>query len=140
MSSEDMLAAVCIAIWIVAAYIIYRIMHKEPEEDEISLYDSKQLQDEVHALNEKMNRLAELDNMIIDLRLCKPAEVMRNFRMEWEGSGRNHALDFMADGQSASSEHLMQLAIEERAQINEEITERIFDLYARACKMQSPFE
>lgn len=131
----DILTALCFMIWIAFAYIGYRILHRPKQE--VSFFDSKDLQDEIHALNEMMNRISELDNMIIDLRLCRPSEALRAFRMEWQGAaGINHGLDFMADGQSDSSTHLMELAISERNKLNTQIAQRIVDIYNKACALQ----
>lgn len=136
MTGESQLCIVLIVFQIAAAYFGYRIFSRQKEPEEIDFFDSLRLQREVRELAAKMNELEALDNMIIDLRLCKPAEVMRAFRMEWQGAaGIEHKFDFMADGQSASSEHLMELAIEERAALNQEIAERIYDLYTRASRL-----
>ena len=135
MTGEMKLAILLILFQIVFAYFGYRIVHKEQSE-EVEMIDSLRLHREVQELAAKMNELEALDNMIIDLRLCKPSEVMRAFRMEWQGiSGKDHSFDFLADGQNASSEHLMELAIEQRAELNAEIAERIYDLYARASRL-----
>ena len=135
MTGEMKLAILLILFQIVFAYFGYRIFHKEQSE-EVEMIDSLRLHREVQELAAKMNELEALDNMIIDLRLCKPSEVMRAFRMEWQGiSGKDHSFDFLADGQNASSEHLMELAIEQRAELNAEIAERIYDLYARASRL-----
>lgn len=131
---ENLLAAICIGIWIVFGYIGYRILHR-PEPD-VSIFDSTDLQKEINALNEMVNKVAALDNMIIDLGLCKPSEVLRAFRMEWQGTaGINHSFDFWADGQSDSSAHLMELAIAERAELNAQVAQRIADIYAKACAL-----
>lgn len=129
------LAILCLAIDAAIIFFFYSATHK-PKKEEIDFFDSLRLQREVQELASKMTELEALDNMIIDLRLCKPAEVMRNFRMEWQGAaGTEHRFDFLADGQSASSEHLMELALEEREQLNAEIAERIYDLYMRASRL-----
>lgn len=140
MAAMDTLAAICLAIDAAIAYFVYtRFFRKSDDPEEIDFFDSLRLQREVQELAAKMSQLEALDNMIIDLRLCKPAEVLRAFRMEWQGAGgTSHAFDFMADGQSASSEYLMELAIEERSELNAEIAERIFDLYTRASKLSFP--
>lgn len=137
MAAIDTLAVICIAIDALIVYVAAKCLRKpEDPEEEIDFFDSLRLQREVQELAAKMSQLEALDNMIIDLRLCKPAEVLRAFRMEWQGAGgTSHAFDFMADGQNASSEYLMELAIEERSELNAEIAERIFDLYTRASKL-----
>ena len=135
MNAETELAIILIIFWVFAFYFGYRLFHRD-EPEEIEMIDSLRLHREVQELATKMNELEALDNMIIDLRLCKPSEVMRAFRMEWQGiSGKDHSFDFLADGQNASSEHLMELAIEQRAELNAEIAERIYDLYARASRL-----
>lgn len=117
--------------------IIYIIAKKRTKkEEEVDFFDSLRLQREVQELASRMNDLEALDNMIIDLRLCKPAEVLRAFRMEWQGAGgQEHKFDFLADGQNASSEYLMELAIQERDELNTEIAQRIYDLYTRASRL-----
>lgn len=136
MTGENALAIVCLMIWAVVIYAGYKITHKE-EPEEQNFFDSIELQNEVHTLNERMNRLSELDNMIIELRLCKPSEALRAFRMEWQGTaGVNHGIDFMADGESESSSYLLDLAIAERNELNTEIGQRIADIYRRACYLQ----
>ena len=136
LTGENLLAAICIMIWIAVAYVVYKVMHKE-EPEQIDFFDSRDLQEEVHTLNEKMNRLAELDNMIIELNLCKPSEALRAFRMEWQSTaGSDHRIDIMADGESDSSEFLRELAIAERNQLNAEIGQRIVHIYNKACYLQ----
>ena len=117
--------------------IIYLIAKKRTKkEEEVDFFDSLRLQREVQELASRMNDLEALDNMIIDLRLCKPAEVLRAFRMEWQGAGgQEHKFDFLADGQNASGEYLMELAIQERDELNTEIAQRIYDLYTRASRL-----
>lgn len=107
----------------------------EPEEDEEQeFFDSIMLQKEVEALHKKMQKLREYDEMIIDLRLCRPSAVQRAFRMEWmSAAGINHDLTIMADGENPSTHYMLEMAIEEREELNREIQARIFDLYQRAC-------
>lgn len=133
--AAKVLAMLCIGIWILIGYAAYRLLHKE-ENQEVQFFDSKELQDEIHALDAMISRIAELDDMIIELRLCDPTRAMRAFRIEWQGtSGKNHGFDFLADGRSASSEHLLELAIAEREQLNTQAAIRIADIYSRACAL-----
>lgn len=130
----NILSTLCIGVWIFVAYIGYKILHRPKKEEQF--FDSMRLQNEIHHLNEMVNRIAELDSMIIDLNLCKPSEVLRNFRMEWQGTaGVNHGFDFLADGQSDSSAHLMELAIAEREELNTQVALRIADIYSKACAL-----
>jgi hypothetical protein len=136
LTGENLLAALCLIVLIAVIYWGYCITHKD-EPEEIDFFDSRDLQEEVHVLNEKMNRLAELDNMLIELNLCKPSEALRAFRMEWQGvAGKSHGIDFMADGESDSSQHRVELAITERNELNAEIGQRILHLYRKACYLQ----
>lgn len=130
----NILATLCIGVWLFVAYIGYKICHRPKKEEQ--LFDSLKLQSEIHALNEMVNRIEQLDSMIIDLNLCRPSEVLRNFRMEWQGTaGVNHGFDFLADGQSDSSAHLMELAIAERHELNTQVALRIADIYNKACAL-----
>lgn len=137
MSARVILVLICLAIDIAIGRVIYKMLNPKSEEDQESkTVDSIRMQKEVHELNEKMHELEALENMMIDLRLCKPTEVIRAFRMEWQGTdGIDRKFDFIADGQSASSNHLLELASAEREQLNSEIMQRIYDLYAIATHL-----
>lgn len=128
------------AILLVAGYIALAVWLRNKQQskgdEESAMFDSALLAKEVEALSRKMQKLQQLDEMIIDLRLCKPAEVQRAFRMEWMGAaGKNHSFDFMADGSNLSTQHLLELAIAQREELNADIKARIFDLYAKACEL-----
>lgn len=121
--------------WIVfAGYIILAVyLHNKKQKQERYEINATQFQREIQALARCMNELEALDNMIIDLRLCDPESAQRAFRMEWQSvSGKNHTFDFFADGQNASTEHLLGMAEAERDELNQEIIQRVFDLYKLA--------
>lgn len=114
------------------------LCRREPEqpddETEAPFFDSIRLEQEVEQLHKKMKKLREFDEMIIDLRLCRPDAVQRAFRMEWQSAaGIDHTLDMIADGENPSTRYFLQLARAEREALNAEIQTRIFDLYCRAC-------
>lgn len=132
---HDKLIAVFLLILI--AFLIYLLYLKfacrEDEEPEIPLLDCRALQQDVADLHKMMQRLEELDSAIIELRLCKPAENMRSFRVEWQSiSGAAHMVDFTADGESESHESFMEWAVNERIKLNQEIAQKIYDLYSKA--------
>lgn len=123
---------ILICILIYRLYLIFGKQEEEPEQHD--LIDCRDLQQDVEELNTMMQRLAELDSAIIELRLCKPAEQMRSFRVEWQSvSGTAHTVDFMADGESESHESFRMWAVNERIKLNQEIAQRIYDLYAKAA-------
>lgn len=130
---------ICLIIYAVifAAFMAAKKKASAEDEEEIEPgFDSADLAKEVEGIAKKMRELEQLDEMIIDLRLCKPAEVQRAFRMEWMGTaGKNHSFDFMADGSNLSTQHLLELAIAQREELNADIKARIFDLYAKACEL-----
>lgn len=135
-----MLAAIVISLYLLFAVYVYRIFRKRPAQDDTSApdYDAAQVEDEVTCLYEDMRKLRELDELMIDLRLCSPDEMQRSFRMEWQSvGGQNHRFDFWADGASQSTEHLMRLAQTEREALNETITRRISGLYFRANSLDA---
>ena len=124
-----------IMAWIaVAAYIAVAVyIHRRDKKQERYDMNAAQMQEEIKALARCAEDLEKLDSMIIDLRLCKPGEVQRAFRMEWQSvSGKNHSFDFMADGENESTEHMIGLAESERDGLNQEIIQRVFDLYKLA--------
>lgn len=130
---------IILTFYAVIIFIVIALKRKNQDADEEQEeygFDSANLAKEVEAIAKKMRELEQLDEMIIDLRLCKPAEVQRAFRMEWMGAaGKNHSFDFMADGENASTEYLLELAIAQREELNADIKARIFDLYAKACEL-----
>lgn len=130
---------ICLIIYAVifAAFMAAKRKASVEDEEEIETgFDSAYLAKEVEGLAKKMRELEQLDEMIIDLRLCKPAEVQRAFRMEWmSAAGKNHEFEFMADGENASTEYLLELATAEREELNAEILQRVYDLYMRACEL-----
>lgn len=130
-----MLSGLCIAFWVIIIYAGYKMTHPEEDED-LNFFNSKELQDDIEVLHQRIQRLAELDNMMMDLQLCRPSEALRAFRMEWQGVAKNHSVEFMADGQSDTSALMMELAEAEREQLNDEIGQRIASLYFKACKLQ----
>ena len=116
----------------IAAIFMFGIKQSDNNEDcEVeSGVDSAMLEKEISDLYSAMSRLKQLDDMIIDIRLCKPAESQRAFKMEWMSTaGQSHALEFMADGDNISTECLLELAVAEREEVNADIQQRIFDLY-----------
>jgi hypothetical protein len=134
--SEGVAGFICLCYLIFAAWLEIRRRRQEgPEEEEApEPINALRLEGEVEALHRKMQKLRQLDEMIIDLRLCRPAAVQKAFRMEWmSAAGQNHTFDFFADGENLSTAYLLELAIAERAEVNQEIQQRIYDLYRRTC-------
>lgn len=120
------LALIALCIW-----IDYRKRHRAEEPEQV-FFDSARLQNEIAALYRASQELETLDSMIIDLRLCKPEELHRAFRVQWQGSTKEHSFDFMSTGANTNTAHMIQLAEDQRAEINADIQARIADLYARA--------
>ena len=134
MNAQTILAAVLLLIVII--WIDYRKRHpKQEQEPEQEFFDSARLQREIAALYHASQELESLDQMIIDLRLCKPDELHKAFRIEWQGSTKSHSLDFMSTGCNANTAHMIALAEDQRAELNAAIQSRIFDLYSRAQEM-----
>lgn len=126
-------AVILLAIVAILIYRLYSIFAYRTEEPENEPIDCGELQKDVAELHSMMQRLAELDSAILELKLCRPAEQMRSFRVEWQSvSGTDHVVDFMADGESESSESFKLWAVNERIRLNQDITQRIYDLYAKA--------
>lgn len=123
------LAWLAVAAYVAAAVIALR----RRRDDAPGLFDTADLQKEILLLHEAAKRLDDLDTLIIDLRLCRPSETVRAFRMEWQSvSGQAHSFDFMADGEDVTTGCLLEMAERERDELNEEIAQRIFDLYQMA--------
>ncbi len=123
------LALIALCIW-----VDYRKRHRAEEPEQV-FFDSARLQNEIAALYRASQELETLDNMIIDLRLCKPEELHRAFRVQWQGSTKEHSFDFMSTGANTNTAHMIALAEDEREQLNADIQSRIADLYSRAQEM-----
>ena len=123
------LALIALCVW-----IDYRKRHRQ--EPEQPFFDSARLQSEIAALYHASQELETLDSMIIDLRLCKPDELHRAFRIQWQGSTKEHSFDFMSTGANSNTAHMIELAEDQREQLNADIQSRIIDLYARAQEME----
>ena len=133
-----MTAPLIITVIILAGLILwidYRNRHRS-EEPEQPFFDSARLQSEVNELHRCMNDLEQLDAMIIDLRLCKPEELHKSFRIEWQGSTKAHSFDFMSTGANSNTAHMIALAEDQREELNADIQSRIADLYSRAQEME----
>lgn len=124
------LALIAVIIW-----IDYRKRHPKQEPEQV-FFDSAKLQSEIAALYHASQELETLDSMIIDLRLCKPDELHRAFRVEWQGSTKSHSFDFMSTGANSNTAHMIALAEDQREQLNTDIQSRIADLYSRAQEME----
>ena len=124
------LALIAVIVW-----IDYRKRHPKQEPEQV-FFDSAKLQSEIAALYHASQELETLDSMIIDLRLCKPEELHRAFRVEWQGSTKMHSFDFMSTGGNSNTQHMIELAEDQREQLNADIQCRIADLYSRAQEME----
>ena len=132
MNVQTVIAVLCL----ICLAVIIRYKQRAAREQQ-PFFDSARLQGEVNELHRCMNELEQLDAMIIDLRLCKPDELHKAFRIQWQGStGRQHALDFMSTGANGNTRHMIALAESQREELNEEIQSRIVDLYTRAQSME----
>ena len=133
--------AIFFILAVYAAVIVYAIIkrfHRRENCDESSDFDTARVMPDVEALSADMRRLKELDEMMLDLRVCSPEEMQRSFRVEWlSTSGINHKLDILADGENASSERLFMLAAAERDELNAKISKRINSLYFRAAMLDA---
>ena len=125
-----------IALLVIAAVIalreLYRKYQAAKEDEQTELFDSARLQGEIYALYHAAQELERLDTMLIDLRLCKPSELHRNFRISWDSATGSHDLDFMSDGQNANTANLIAIATDQREAVNEDIQQRIIDIYSKA--------
>lgn len=137
MNTQTVIAVLCII-----CFYLWKKSQKPTEEEEEPeelepFFDSARLQNEVKALYSAMKEITELDEMIVDLRLCKPEELHKAFRVQWNGiTGKQHALDFMSTGTNAATENFMELAANRREELNADIQARIIDLYNRAQHME----
>lgn len=133
--THDVIAALLILGLIIAfAYLAKR--SRQTEED-IPTQNMMRLIREIDTLHRRAHELEDVDNLLIDLRLCKHGESFRAFHMGWQSaSGKEHTVDFLTDGSDLSARQMMRLAEAKREELNGEIAARIADLYTMACMQE----
>lgn len=121
-------------IWLL---VIIRYKEKgESEQETTGGFDGELLRKDIAKLYELSKEMKQVDEMLIDLRVCKPAEAEKYFRVDWmSASGENRALDFIADGENLTTEKLTEIAMERRDELNQAIADAICDLYQAAIDM-----
>lgn len=121
-------------IWLL---VIIRYKEKgEAEQETTGGFDGELLRRDITKLYELSQEMKQVDEMLIDLRICKPAEAEKYFRVDWMSTaGENRTLDFIADGENLTTEKLTEIAMERRDELNQEIADAICDLYQAAIDM-----
>lgn len=121
-------------IWVLA--IIRKKENEEVEQETTGGFDGELLRQEIARLYDLSQEMQQVDEMLIDLKVCRPAEAEKYFRVDWmSASGENRALDFIADGENLTTEKLTEIAMERRDELNQEIADAICDLYQAAIDM-----
>ncbi len=123
-------------IWLL---VIIRYKEKgEGEQDTTGGFDGELLRKDIAKLYDLSQEMEQVDEMLIDLRVCKPAEAEKYFRVDWmSASGENRNLDFIADGENLTTEKLTEIAMERRDELNQAIADAICDLYQAAIDMDN---
>lgn len=121
-------------IWLL---VIIRYKEKgEAEQETTGGFDGELLRRDITKLYELSQEMKQVDEMLIDLRVCKPAEAEKYFRVDWMSTaGENRTLDFIADGENLTTEKLTEIAMDRRDELNQEIADAICDLYQAAIDM-----
>lgn len=110
---------------IVCAAIMYQ-KHRKAEAEQPQDYDAADLREAIKALDRLSAQLENADRMIQDLDACSPCELLRGFRAQWCGiDGRQHSMDFLADGANRTTAGLKAAALDERERLNSEIIETV---------------
>lgn len=127
--------ALCLCIAITYALFVTK-QNADDDSEQSSRFDAAVFAEDIAKLNQRVSELKHIDEMIVDLKLCKPSEVHKYFRMEWmSDDGNNRAIDFMADGQNDTTYDILNMAVMRRAELNQEIADMICDLYENAIEM-----
>lgn len=121
-------------IWLL---VIIRYKEKgEAEQETTGGFDGELLRKDIAKLYDLSQEMEQVDEMLIDLRVCRPAEAEKYFRVDWMSTaGENRTLDFIADGENLTTEKLTEIAMERRDELNQEIADAICDLYQAAIDM-----
>ena len=121
-------------IWLLA--IIRKKEAEEVEEETTGGFDGELLRQEIARLYDLSQEMQQVDEMLIDLKVCRPAEMEKFFRIDWMSTAcENRSLDFIADGENSTTERLTEIAMERRDELNQEIADAICDLYQAAIDM-----
>lgn len=121
-------------IWLLA--VIRKKENEEIEQETTGGFDGELLRQEIARLYDLSQEMQQVDEMLIDLRVCKPAEAEKYFRVDWMSTaGENRTLDFIADGENLTTEKLTEIAMERRDELNQAIADAICDLYQAAIDM-----
>lgn len=121
-------------IWVLA--IIRKKENEEIEQETTGGFDGELLRHEIARLYDLSQEMQQVDEMLIDLKVCRPAEAEKYFRVDWMSTaGENRTLDFIADGENLTTEKLTEIAMERRDELNQEIADAICDLYQAAIDM-----
>lgn len=125
---------IILMIWLLV--IIKAKEKEEVEQESTGGFDGELLRQEIARLYDLSQEMQQVDEMLIDLKVCRPAEAEKFFRVDWlSSSGENRAIDFLADGENITTEKLTEIAIERRDELNQKIADAICDLYQAAIDM-----
>lgn len=121
-------------IWLL---VIIRYKEKgEAEQETTGGFDGELLRNDIAKLYDLSQEMEQVDEMLIDLKVCRPAEAEKYFRVDWMSTaGENRTLDFIADGENLTTEKLTEIAMERRDELNQKIADAICDLYQAAIDM-----
>lgn len=124
---------------ILMIWLLVIIRYKEKgyaEQETTGGFDGELLRMDITKLYELSQEMKQVDEMLIDLRVCKPAEAEKYFRVDWMSTaGENRTLDFIADGENLTTEKLTEIAMDRRDELNQKIADAICDLYQAAIDM-----
>lgn len=124
---------------ILMIWLLVIIRYKEKGEDEQETtggFDGELLRNDIAKLYDLSQEMEQVDEMLIDLKVCRPAEAEKYFRVDWMSTaGENRTLDFIADGENLTTEKLTEIAMERRDELNQKIADAICDLYQAAIDM-----
>lgn len=129
--SARLIGLAILAFYVAVGAGIYALLkRKKKDKPQEFHFDVAQVREMVEELAQIMGELQDLDDMLLDLKLCKPGENHRAFRLDWQtNSGKDKTLDMFADGQNVDTKNLYRLAAQRRAELNADILASIEDLY-----------
>lgn len=124
-------------IWGLAILRLKERAELEQEEEEAEEFDAELIRPDIVKLYGLSQEMKQVDEMLIDLNVCRPAEVEKYFRIDWmSAGGENHTLDFLADGENLTTEKLTEIAQERREMLNQEIADMICAIYDSTISMK----
>lgn len=121
-----------VAVGVMAGIICREMVPRRPPEVPRET-DFIQIENQAQKVAEIVERIQVLNRLIVDIELCDPGEMHRNFRTVWESGGKNRNYDFWVDGIDGTTADMLILAKRERARLRASLLTEVDVLTRLRC-------